>query len=147
MHELSLCRSIAGIVEGARGDRAVATVHLRVGRLRQVVPETLVYCWGLVVDGTPLAGSVLDVESVPVVLDCRSCGETTEVAHVLVLTCAACESGDVSLRTGEEFLVTSLDLAAVSPSPPSAPSSGTPVPDPPAPDQRETHHGPVPPSR
>ncbi|MCL8025396.1 hydrogenase maturation nickel metallochaperone HypA [Nocardioides bruguierae] len=122
MHELSLCRSIAGIVENARGGRAVATVHLRVGQLRQVVPETLVYCWGLVSDGGPLAGSRLEVESVPVVLDCRACGETTTVAHVLVLTCAACGSGDIVVRTGEELLVTSLDLAPPTPDPDPTPT-------------------------
>ncbi|TIC82616.1 hydrogenase maturation nickel metallochaperone HypA [Nocardioides sp. GY 10127] len=123
MHELSLCRSIAQIADRARQGRPVAAVHLRVGQLRQVVPETLVYCWGLVTDDGPLAGSRLEVESVPVVLDCRACGETTRVAHVLVLTCAACGSGDIELRTGEEFLVTSLDLG-----PPADEPAPTPTP-------------------
>lgn len=117
MHELSLCRSIHGIVDGARGDRSVTTVHLQVGQLRQVVPETLSYCWGLVTETGPLAGSVLEIDHVPVVLDCRTCGATTRVAHVLVLTCSACGGGDVALVSGEEFLVTSIDLAAVRTSP------------------------------
>lgn len=110
MHELSLCRSIYGIVDGARRDRPVTTVHLQVGQLRQVVPATLEHCWGFVTDTTPLAGSVLEIDHVPVRLDCRACGERTTVEHVLVLTCAACGSGDISLHTGEEFLVTSIDL-------------------------------------
>ncbi len=110
MHELSLCRSIHGIVDRARSGRSVSVVHLQVGQLRQVVPETLSYCWGLVSEDGPLAGSTLDIDHVPVVLSCRACGETTRVAHVLVLTCAACGSGDVAMVTGEEFLVTSIDL-------------------------------------
>ena len=36
-------------------------MHLDVGHLRQVVPDTLRYAWEIVVDGTPLAGSVLAV--------------------------------------------------------------------------------------
>ena len=48
MHELSLCNAIQGVVERARGDRAVTHVHLQVGQLRQVVPQTLEYCWTLV---------------------------------------------------------------------------------------------------
>ncbi|MGD9960696.1 hydrogenase maturation nickel metallochaperone HypA [Nocardioides sp.] len=111
MHELSLCRSIYGIVDKARDSRSVATVHLQVGQLRQVVPDTLCYCWSMITEASPLAGSELEIDHVPVRLDCRACGERTTVEHVLVLTCASCSSGDISLHTGEEFMVTSIDLA------------------------------------
>jgi len=110
MHELSLCRSIHGIVDRARGRRPVSVVHLRIGQLRQVVPDTLVYCWGLVTEAGPLAGSQLDIDHVPVRLECHVCGKQTQVAEVLVLTCGACGGGDVRLLSGEEFLVTSIDL-------------------------------------
>lgn len=121
MHELSLCRSIYGIVERAAGGREVRRVHLQVGQLRQVVPQTLEYCWDLVIDETALAGAVLDIDHVPVVLDCRSCGSRTTVEHALVLTCATCASGDISLHTGEEFMVTSVDLGPVLVTTPSHP--------------------------
>lgn len=110
MHELSLCRSIYGIVDTARAGRPVHAVHLQVGQLRQVVPQSLQYCWGMVIDSSPLAGSVLDIDHVPVVLDCRACSTRTTVEHALVLTCATCGSGDIVLHTGEEFMVTSIDL-------------------------------------
>ncbi|CAN5294738.1 hydrogenase maturation nickel metallochaperone HypA [soil metagenome] len=110
MHELSLCRSIYGIVDRARSERPVVVVHLQVGQLRQVVPATLEYCWSMITETTPLADSVLDIDHVPVRLDCRACEARTTVEHVLVLTCAACGSGDISLHTGEEFQVTSIDL-------------------------------------
>jgi hydrogenase nickel incorporation protein HypA/HybF len=114
VHELSLCRSIYRIVDRARGGRPVEVVHLQVGRLRQAVPETLEYCWRLVSDATPLAGSRLEIDHVPVVLDC-SCGARTTVQDDLVLTCASCGGSDVSLHSGEELLVTSVDLLLVSP--------------------------------
>lgn len=127
VHELSICQSIVRVVEGARQGRTVVTVHLRVGQLRQVVPETLTYCWGLVTETTPLADSRLAVDHIPVVLDCGSCAERTEVAHHLVLTCAACGSGEITLVSGEELEVTSLDLAPRTPVavPPSSPSTPT----------------------
>lgn len=110
MHELSLCRSIHQVVEKAAGDRRVAVVHLKVGRLRQVVPGTLTYCWGLVSADGPLAGSELAIESVPVVGHCRSCGRDTEVAQVLLLVCEHCGAGPLDLVSGEEFLITTIDL-------------------------------------
>lgn len=117
MHELSLCRSIYGIVDRARDGRSVRAVHLQVGQLRQVVPATLEYCWGLVTQDGPLDGATLVIDHVPVLLDCRACGEQTAVDHVLVLTCAACGSGDIAMLTGEELMVTGLDLA-IRPTPP-----------------------------
>ena len=112
MHELSLCRSVYGIVDRARAGRPVSVVHLQVGQLRQVVPDTLRYCWDLITEQTPLAGSDLDTDHVPVRLDCAGCGERTTVEDVLVLTCAACGGGNISLHTGEEFMVTSIVLGA-----------------------------------
>lgn len=115
MHELSLCRSIHGIVDRARGDRGVSTVHLQVGQLRQVVPDTLAYCWGLVTQFGPLADSELDIDHIPVVLACHHCGQETAVADVLVLVCGSCGSGEVRVLSGEEFLVTSIDLTPLPP--------------------------------
>jgi hydrogenase nickel incorporation protein HypA/HybF len=114
VHELSLCRAIERIVDRARADREVTTVHLQLGQLRQVVPETLVHCWAMVTEGTGLEGSMLDIDHVPVTLDCRACGHRTTVAHVLVLTCADCGSGDIAMVAGEEFMVTSIDVATTS---------------------------------
>lgn len=110
MHELSLCNSIYKLVERAAAGRPVSVVHLEVGQLRQVVPDTLRYCWGLVSEQTPLAGSVLDVDSVPVRTSCRSCTASSLVEERLVLVCGACGSGDVEITAGEEFMLTHLDL-------------------------------------
>lgn len=110
MHELSLCHQISTVVTKAAAGRQVETVHLQVGRLRQVVPDTLVYCWEIVTDTTELAGSVLDIESIPITVSCGDCAHVTQVEHDLILTCASCNSGNVSVTTGEEFLITSLEL-------------------------------------
>ncbi len=114
VHELSLCRSIHDIVDRARDGRRVHAVNLQVGQLRQVAPETLSYCWGMVCAQGPLAGSELVVDHVPVVLDCRDCGARSTAGRVLLLTCDACGSGSVELISGEELLVTSVDLAGES---------------------------------
>lgn len=113
MHELSLCNTIQQVVLRAAEERKVSVVHLQVGQLRQVVPDTLRYCWGLVTADGPLAGSQLAVESVPVRGRCRGCTAETVVRDVLVLVCGECGSPDLELLSGEEFLITTLDLADV----------------------------------
>lgn len=110
MHELSICGSIADIVGRHADGRKVDVIHLQVGRLRQIVPDTLLYCWGLVSAQTPLAGSRLEVESIPARVDCRGCGGSAELEQP-VFRCPHCDSTEVALVAGEEFLITSLELA------------------------------------
>lgn len=113
MHELSLCGAIAGIATRRAGNRGVGVIHVRVGQLRQVVPDTLAFCWSLVTADTALDGSVLDVERVAARLKCRTCGEEHEFGDSFALACAGCHSLDVAVVAGEEFLVTALELAEV----------------------------------
>lgn len=110
MHELSICRSIYDIADRAREGRAVETIHLQLGQLRQVVPQTLVYCWALVSEGTGLDGSSLDVDHIPIRLRCTDCAAETVITETLVLTCGECRSGAISVLAGEEFMLTSMDL-------------------------------------
>lgn len=111
MHELSLCLQIHKVAERGAAGRPVQTVHLQVGQLRQVVPDSLRYCWTLVTEGTPLAGSVLDIDSIAVTATCADCDAVTRIANTLILVCDGCGSTALTITTGEEFMLTSLDLA------------------------------------
>ncbi|MET7392796.1 hydrogenase maturation nickel metallochaperone HypA [Dactylosporangium sp. NPDC005572] len=111
MHELSLCGAIADVVTRHAEGRAVQTIHISIGQLRQIVPDTLVYCWSLFTADTSLAGSRIDVEHVPARLACRACGERQELGATPVFACPSCAGVDLEVVTGEEFLITSLDLA------------------------------------
>jgi len=113
VHELALCAAIAGIVTRQAGERRVAAVHVRIGELRQVVPDTLAFCWAMVTDSTELADAELEIERVPAVLHCRVCDEDSALAGGLAIVCASCGSFDVEVTAGEEFDVTALDLAVV----------------------------------
>ncbi len=109
MHELSLCGAVAATVRRHAGDRRVRRVRLRIGHFRQVVPETLAWCWEIQSQGGPLEGSELDVVDVPTVVRCRSCAaETTLVAPILL--CGTCDGADVELLSGEELDIEWIDV-------------------------------------
>ena len=110
MHELSLCQRIYEIADRSRDGRPVEVVRLRIGDLRQVVPDTLTYCWALLTDSTPLAGSVLEIERVAVEFRCATCGSVTRVGEDLDLGCSSCGGTRVELLSGEEFVLDSMDL-------------------------------------
>jgi hydrogenase nickel incorporation protein HypA/HybF len=112
MHELSLCEAIAGAVNRHAGGQPVTRVLVRIGHLRQVVPDALTFSWQMMATGTELEGSVLEIESVPATVACRACGQETTL-DMPIVACGECFSRDVTLLTGEEFAVVSLELATV----------------------------------
>lgn len=110
MHEIAVCEAIAGTVRQRAGSRAPARVRVRVGYLRQVVPDSLVFSWEMVTAGTDLEGCILDVDYIPAVVACAACGARTTLEFP-VLMCGSCDSADVTLVTGDEFDLASFDVA------------------------------------
>lgn len=109
MHELSLCEAVAATVRRHAGDRPVRRVRLRIGHFRQVVPDTLAWCWEMQTKDGPLDGCVLDVEDVPTVIRCRTCGAGTTL-DVPILLCGSCDGADVEMVSGEELRIESIDV-------------------------------------
>jgi hydrogenase nickel incorporation protein HypA/HybF len=110
VHELSMCEAIARTVADHAAGRTVRSVTVRIGYLRQVVPETLTFCWDIVTRTTELDGVELHVEHVPAVVACESWSTVTTL-DVPVLACGSCGDRSVLLQSGDELLVASLDLA------------------------------------
>src|SRR4029079_7797131 len=104
MHELSICEAIAAKVVARADGRPVTRVTVRIGHLRQVVPDALSFSWELLTATTSLDGTRLDVEHVPATVECRSCGATTTLTSP-ALACARCDSVDVEVRTGDELML------------------------------------------
>ncbi len=126
MHELALCGSIADIVVKRAPGREVRTIQLRIGQLRQVVPDTLTYCWQVVTESTQLEGSVLDIEHVPARLRCTACEAEHEMNGELLLACRTCRATTVTVIAGEEFMITSMDVMPEQAQPGQAPAAPPP---------------------
>lgn len=110
MHELSITRSVVRAVMEATADRPVDVVRMRVGELSGVVPDALRFAWDIAVLDTPLVGSVLEIETVPVAVTCRGCGETSDLAEPLPLRCPACLGREVAMVRGREIEVVNADV-------------------------------------
>lgn len=109
MHELSIAQAILHTVEQRAGGRSVRRVDVRIGHLRQVVPDSLAFAWEMVTTDTLHEGCVLEIEHVPAVVRCRACAADTTLDWP-ILVCGACEGHDVELVSGEEFQLVSLDV-------------------------------------
>ncbi len=112
MHELSIAASLVDTVsESLDLERMVVqSVHLRVGALAGVVPEALLFCYEAVTQGTPLQGSSLVIESLPVVVYCPACDAEGELEYTVFLLCPRCGEPTGDLRQGRELDVAYVEI-------------------------------------
>ena len=112
MHELSLSGAIVNTAVKHADGRRVCVVNLRVGRLRQVVPDTLEFYFEFVARGTPCEGAELVVEVVDARLRCRPC-EREWTIEIPAFRCPTCGGSDVEIASGNEFEIQSIDVEEV----------------------------------
>ena len=112
MHELSLSGAVVNTVVKHADGRPVSAVNLRVGRLRQVVPDTLEFYFEFVARGTVCEGASLAIEVVEATLRCPACEREWEI-EIPVFRCPTCGSGEVVVTGGEEFVVESIEVQSV----------------------------------
>jgi hydrogenase nickel incorporation protein HypA/HybF len=109
VHELSLSSAIIATAAKYADGRRVAVVSLRVGRLRQVVPQTLEFYFEFVARGTVCEGARLDQEVLEARLRCDACGEEWEI-EIPAFRCPGCGGSGVTIVSGNEFEVESIEV-------------------------------------
>ncbi len=113
MHELSIVSSIVDTVTeslAAYPGAQVREVRLRVGVLASVIPESLEFCYGIATEGTPLEGSRLVVDVLPVVMHCEPCAQDVELEGVQSFRCPRCGAPCFDLRQGRELEIEAIEI-------------------------------------
>jgi hydrogenase nickel incorporation protein HypA/HybF len=113
MHELSLVTSVVESVTQALEDypgSRVLEVRLKVGALAAVVEDALEFCYGIATEGTPLEGSRLTVDLLPVVIHCEKCAADIELPGVQSFRCPRCGTPSNDLRQGRELEIDSFEI-------------------------------------
>lgn len=109
MHELALSSAIVNTVAKHADGRRVTVVNLRVGRLRQVVPETLEFYFEFVARDTVCEGARLVQELIGAHLRCTACALEWEI-EIPAFRCPTCGGSDVEIASGDEFEVESIEV-------------------------------------
>jgi hydrogenase nickel incorporation protein HypA/HybF len=109
MHELSIAQAIVEVATRHAAGRRVVKVEVKVGHLRQVVPDSLDFAFGLVTQGTALDGAELVISHIPAAGRCRDCGAKS-VMEDFPLCCGRCRGLNIDVLAGEELLVDALEL-------------------------------------
>jgi hydrogenase nickel incorporation protein HypA/HybF len=117
VHELSISSAIVNtVVKHARG-RQVSVVDLRIGALRQVVPDSLVFYFGIVARDTICEEAELRLDLIPAKLRCPSCelewDPAPEPALDIVVPnfrCPTCGTAESQTLAGDELEVESIEV-------------------------------------
>jgi hydrogenase nickel incorporation protein HypA/HybF len=112
MHELSIALSIVEMAAEEAGRRAVRVeaVHLRLGALSGVVKEALLFSYDLACEGTPIEGSRLVIEEVPIVAYCPACQEERTLDAGNRFFCPICDAPTPEVVQGRELEVVALEI-------------------------------------
>jgi hydrogenase nickel incorporation protein HypA/HybF len=112
MHELSLSSAIVNTACKHADGRQVTVVSLRVGRLRQVVPDTLEFYFSFVARDTVCEGASLIQEVIDASLRCQPCALEWEI-EIPAFRCPTCGGSDVTIASGNEFEVESIEVESI----------------------------------
>ena len=120
MHEVAIAEAILDAVEKAAEGRPVTVVRVKIGRLRQVVPDSLAFYFDLAAElrsnceGAQLEWAIEDAS-----LRCRVCGGEWDPAPppaeensdlIVRFSCPRCDAGDYKVVSGDDVVVESIDV-------------------------------------
>ncbi|MDO4437396.1 MAG: hydrogenase maturation nickel metallochaperone HypA [Coriobacteriaceae bacterium] len=113
MHEIGIVSGILTTVRDAAreaGASRVVSVCVRIGDMREVVPESLDFAWDVLCEDDPMTCSAeLVVEEVHPRSRCLVCGE--EFCHDRFhMRCPACRSADTRIEQGRELDLVSMEI-------------------------------------
>ena len=115
MHEMAICQGLMSQVEQIARERGASRVEhivLSIGPLSGVEPELLVRAFEVARMDTVAEGAELEIETGPVVVECRVCGASGE-AEVNRLLCPVCGNWKVHLQQGDELLLMRLEVSGI----------------------------------
>ena len=117
MHEMGVTQHVVNIVlrhAEMSGARRVVTVSLRIGELRDVIPEWMQRFFDYLSRGTIAEGATLVIDRSPITFACN-CGKSFTVSIKGIrektdVKCPCCGGEKITLSSGREFDILSIEV-------------------------------------
>ena len=95
-----------------RGGARVQALHLKLGTLSGVVKDALLFSYEVACNGTPLEGSQLLIEDVPVVIYCSQCEAEQQLDSIQRFCCPVCGTLSSDVVKGRELEFVAMEIEA-----------------------------------
>lgn len=112
MHELSIAQNILEIVKQSVPEnqaKSVRNIRVRVGQLSGIVPDSLDFCFGAIVNNTEMLQARLAIEQTPMLSQCKNCSHRFGIED-WVFSCPVCQSTSLELISGKELEIVDIEL-------------------------------------
>jgi hydrogenase nickel incorporation protein HypA/HybF len=117
MHEIAVVRPIISIVgKYARENnvKKVKAVRLKVGEMHDFQSEWIQKYFHQFIEGTPLEGTEIVVNKIPIVFKCDNCGDYLVFDYFTFagadIKCRKCGSESMQLKSGKEFEIEGIEV-------------------------------------
>lgn len=111
MHELGITQNLLDLAlqyAEPAGAQRITTLHLVIGEMSSVVDESVQFYWDFMSKDTIAEGAILQFERIKATFECHECGHVFDRNQTY--TCPNCGSGHITVKTGEEFSLKSIEV-------------------------------------
>ncbi len=109
MHELAVTENLLNLALTHAGGNRVTDLYIVIGQLSSFIDESVQMYWDIISEGTLAEHSQLHFSRIPAEMKCRDC----QYSYPLTadqFACPECGSGQVSLVSGDEFYLDSIEI-------------------------------------
>ena len=112
MHELPITENILDIAlrhAEKAGAVKILSLNITIGQLSSIVDDSIQFYWDIIANDTIAEGAKLNFKRIPAEMLCLNCDHRYHPAQG-ELTCPICDSAQVKIISGQEFLLESIDV-------------------------------------
>ena len=112
MHEAGIVINIIDLVKESipRDElKLLESIELRMGKMCNVLPEALEFCFRSFVENTPLNNINLIIEEMDLDVYCRDCGESSHSSD-FIFSCPKCRNNNLEIIGGNDLVISKLHL-------------------------------------
>jgi hydrogenase nickel incorporation protein HypA/HybF len=112
MHEIRIAQDMQKIilqVASKENLNKVTAVNVQFGEMVQIVPDIFRFAFEEVSRNSPVEGSELNFEIIPVKIKCINCLKEYEISREGRFECMNCGSVDIEIIHGKELLIKSIE--------------------------------------
>ena len=113
MHELAVTQNLVDIaLDAARtaGAAQISAVHVQIGALTGIAPDSVHFYFAYLTRDTIAAGAQLALTIASATATCGACGASFAVVPPLDLCCPQCGGAPTSVTGGNDLLVQSIEV-------------------------------------
>jgi len=113
MHELSIAEAILGnvnqVVDQHKKVKKITRINIELGDFSGINAESLKFCFPLAAENSLAAEAQLNIKNIPLGLKCDKCSVQSFPKDFIII-CPKCFSTEVSIISGQEFIIKSIDV-------------------------------------